>query len=135
MSDCIYCKIIAGEVPSYCIYEDDLFKVLLDIYPSTVGHTLIIPKEHAANIFELGERQAAALMPLAKKIAIALKNLLNCDGMNILQNNGETAGQTINHYHMHLIPRYKDDGVIMEWAVQNPTPEDFKKILDNIKIL
>jgi len=134
MSDCIYCKIIAGEVPSYCIYEDDLFKVLLDIYPSTVGHTLIIPKEHAANIFELGERQAAALMPLAKKIAIALKNLLNCDGMNILQNNGETAGQTINHYHMHLIPRYKDDGVIMEWAVQNPTPEDFKKILDNIKI-
>jgi len=134
MSDCIYCKIMAGEIPAYCIYEDDLFKVILDLYPSAVGHALIIPKEHAANLYELGEKQAQALMPLAKKIAIALKELLNCDGMNILQNNGEVSGQTINHYHMHLIPRYKDDGISIEWVQQSPTAEDFKKILDNIKL-
>ena len=134
MENCIYCKIMAGEIPSYCLYEDDLFKAILDIYPSNPGHTLIIPKAHAANIYELGEKESAALMPLAMKIAKALKELLNCDGLNILQNNGEVAGQTIDHFHMHLIPRYKDDGVVMKWSTQTPSAEDFKKIVDNIKI-
>ena len=134
MDNCIYCKIMTGEIPSYCLYEDDLFKVILDIYPSAIGHTLIIPKAHAANIYELGEKESATLMPLAGKIAAALKELLNFDGLNILQNNGEVAGQTINHYHMHLIPRYKDDDIVIKWNTKSPESEVFKKILDGIKL-
>ena len=134
MDNCIYCKIMSGEIPSYCLYEDDLFKVILDIYPSSIGHTLIIPKTHAANLFELGEKEAKAIIPLSQKIAAALKEALNFDGMNILQNNGEVSGQTINHYHMHLVPRYKDDDVVIKWNTKSPSAEDFQKILDSVKL-
>ena len=108
--DCIFCKIAAGEIPSKTIYEDERFRVILDISPASKGHALIIPKEHYANIYELPEEMAASAMVLAKKLAAHMTEILQCDGFNIIQNNGEPAGQTVFHFHMHLIPRYKGDG-------------------------
>jgi len=99
-----------------------------------MGHALILVKEHKANIYELNEAQAAGIMPLAQKVAGALKEALKCDGINILQNNGETAGQTVNHYHLHLIPRYKEDDIVMKWTAKDPADDDFKKVMAGIKL-
>ncbi|MCL2565238.1 MAG: HIT family protein [Defluviitaleaceae bacterium] len=134
MENCVFCKIVAGELPSYCIYEDELFKVILDINPATIGHTLILTKAHYENVYELGEKEGGVLMPLASKISKKLKEALNCDGLNILQNNGAQAGQVVNHYHMHLIPRYKNDGAIIKWTVEKPTDVDFRNIMDKLKV-
>lgn len=109
-SNCIFCKISGGEIPSKTIYEDGEFRVILDISLATKGHALILPKEHYANIYEMPEETAARVMILARKLAVHMKETLKCDGLNIVQNNGEAAGQTVFHFHMHLIPRYKQDG-------------------------
>lgn len=106
---CIFCKISAGEIPSRTLYEDEQFRVIMDVNPATRGHALILPKNHFANLYELPDETAAEVMKLAKKMAGYMTKKLNCDGFNLLQNNGEYAGQTVLHFHMHLIPRYKDD--------------------------
>lgn len=106
--NCIFCKIIKGDIPSSTIYEDEDFKVILDISPAAKGHALILPKEHYANIYELPEELAAKVMVLAKKLAAHMTEKLGCDGFNLVQNNGEVAGQTVFHFHLHLIPRYSD---------------------------
>ncbi len=106
--NCIFCKIIEGQIPSATIFEDEDFKVILDISPAAKGHALILPKEHYANIYELPEELAAKAMVLAKKLATNMTEKLQCDGFNLVQNNGEVAGQTVFHFHLHLIPRYKD---------------------------
>ena len=111
--DCIFCKIAGGDIPSTTVYEDEQFRVLLDLSPATKGHALILPKQHYANIFEIDENILRDLIVLAKKVASAMKETLNCDGVNIVQNNGEAAGQTVFHFHMHIIPRYKDDGQVI----------------------
>lgn len=108
--NCIFCKIAAGEIPSKTIYEDEQFRVILDISPAVRGHALIIPKEHYADIYSLPEELAARAIVLAKKLAVHMTEVLKCDGFNIVQNNGEAAGQTVFHFHMHLIPRYQEDG-------------------------
>lgn len=109
MSDnCIFCKIIGGQIPSNTIYEDEDFKVILDISPAAKGHALILPKKHYANIYELPQELAEKVMVLAKKLAAHMTEKLECDGFNLVQNNGEVAGQTVFHFHLHLIPRYKD---------------------------
>lgn len=107
-SNCIFCKIIAGEIPSRTIYEDEEFKVILDISPASKGHALLVTKEHYADLFHIDEEVAARAMKLAKKIGTHMVEKLDCDGFNLLQNNSEAAGQTIFHFHMHLIPRYVD---------------------------
>jgi histidine triad (HIT) family protein len=116
MSDCIFCKIANGEIPSATLYEDEEFRVILDLGPATKGHALILPKSHAANICELPDELVSKAMLLAKKMAGRMKEALNCDGLNIVQNNGEPAGQTVFHFHMHLIPRYQGDGVGLTWT-------------------
>lgn len=108
--NCIFCKIAGGEIPSKTIYEDEEFRVILDISPATKGHALILPKEHYANLYEIPEEVASRVMKLTKKLAGHMTEVLKCDGFNIVQNNGETAGQTVFHFHMHLIPRYAEDG-------------------------
>lgn len=108
MDNCIFCRIIAGEIPSATIYEDEDFKVILDISPAAKGHALILPKEHYANLYELPDELCGKAMKLAKKLAAHMTEKLNCDGLNLVQNNGEVAGQTVFHFHLHLIPRYKD---------------------------
>ena len=109
--NCIFCKIANGEMPSYTLYEDNDFKVIFDINQATKGHALVIPKEHYKNLFELDDTIASKALVVAKKVATELSAELNCDGFNLLQNNEEIAGQTVFHFHIHLIPRYKDDTV------------------------
>ena len=115
--DCIFCKIAAGDIPSATLYEDDDFRVILDIEPASKGHALILPKEHYANLYELDDELAAKALVLAKKMITKLTDVLGCEGYNVLQNNGTAAGQTVFHFHMHLVPRYKDDNVKIGWKM------------------
>ncbi len=115
MNDCIFCKIAAGEIPSATVYEDGDFRAILDIAPAHKGHTIILPKTHAANLLELDDSTAAKLLSVAKKIAKALKEELGCDGINLLQNNGAAAGQSVFHLHVHVVPRYDGDGILPVW--------------------
>ena len=126
--DCIFCKIAAGEIPSKTIYEDDLFRVILDLGPATKGHALILPKDHAENLFELPVDSAGKVLVLAKKLATQMKEKLDCDGLNLVQNNGEEAGQTVKHFHMHMIPRYKNDGQRIGWKPGEPTQDELESI-------
>lgn len=114
-SNCVFCKIIAGEIPSRTVYEDEKYKAIMDVSPASKGHVIILPKSHASDIFEISEEDLAGAMIVAKKVAAMLKEKLGCDGVNILQNNGEVAGQTVFHLHVHVIPRYKDDTVNITW--------------------
>ena len=125
---CIFCKIINGEIPSHVLYEDEQFKVILDVNPATKGHALILPKEHYANLYELPEETAADAMKLAQRMMRKMTEKLDCDGFNIVQNNGEAAGQTVFHFHMHLIPRYKNDGEILKYIAGDPGPEELERI-------
>ena len=126
--NCIFCKIINGEIPSHVLYEDEQFKVILDVNPATKGHALILPKEHYANLYELPEETAADAMKLAQRMMRKMTEKLDCDGFNIVQNNGEAAGQTVFHFHMHLIPRYKNDGEILKYIAGDPGPEELERI-------
>lgn len=109
--NCIFCKLANGEIPTRTLYEDEMFRIILDAEPLTRGHALIIPKKHAENLFELDENTTAEVYKLAKKEGEKLMSALHADGMNILQNNGSAAGQSVFHFHMHLIPRYENDNV------------------------
>ena len=128
MSDCIFCKIIAGDIHSATIYENDEFKVILDRFPSGEGHALILPKNHVANIFEIDPEQAGRLFSLAAKLAKAMKEVLGFEHMNILQNNGTVAGQTVFHFHLHLIPRWEGDGINIGWTPTEPTDEEIAAV-------
>ena len=130
--DCIFCKIANGEIPSKTIYEDVDFRVILDLGPATKGHALILPKSHAANLYELPENVAAKVLPVAKKVASSMKEKLNCDGLNLVQNNGEVAGQTVMHFHMHVIPRYKEDGQNINWVPGEATQEELESVAKQI---
>ena len=132
-SDCIFCKIIAGEIPSATIYENDEFKVILDRFPSGEGHALILPKNHVPNVFEIDPAQAGRAYALAAKLARAMKEVLGFTDMNILQNNGPIAGQTVFHFHMHMIPRYKNDNVGLGWHMGELSEADKNEILEKLK--
>ncbi len=131
--DCIFCKLANGIIPTNTIYEDDDFRVILDASPSGQGHSLIIPKQHFDNAYSIDDSVAAKVMPLAKKIALALKEEFNCDGINILQNNEVAAGQTVFHYHVHVIPRHKDDGINLIWKQLSFSDEEQKETAERIK--
>ena len=133
MSDCIFCKIANGEIPSATLYEDEDFRVILDLGPASKGHALILPKAHAANIYEISDDMAAKAMILAKKMATKMTEALKCDGFNIVQNNGEPAGQTVFHFHMHLIPRYEGDQVGITWKPGTLTDEVKNESLEKLK--
>ena len=128
--NCIFCKLANGIIPTNSIYEDENFNVILDAGPATKGHALILPKEHYRNIYELPEDTAAEVFKLAKRMAETMTKKLNADGFNIVQNNEEVAGQSVFHFHMHLIPRYADDTVTMGWKPGSLTDEDKAQILD-----
>ncbi|MCL2560121.1 MAG: HIT family protein [Turicibacter sp.] len=109
MENCIFCKIMAREIPGHVLYEDEHVLVFLDISQTTKGHTLIVPKAHRTDVFEMAPEEMAQVFSIAPKIATALQKTFNCTGMNIVNNNGSSAGQTVFHYHVHLIPRYNRD--------------------------
>ena len=130
--DCIFCKIANGEIPSKTVYEDPEFRVILDLGPATKGHALILPKEHAGDLYELPEESAAKAMTLAQKIGKTMVQKLHCDGLNLVQNNGEAAGQTVRHFHLHLIPRYVNDGQSINWKPGKPSDEELEAIRKTI---
>lgn len=131
--DCIFCKLANGVFPTNSIYEDDNFNVILDMGPATKGHALILPKEHADNLMELPDETAAAAMILAKKLSTKMIEKLGADGLNVVQNNGEAAGQTVMHYHLHLIPRYNNDGQHILWEPTSPSKEELEATRDLLK--
>ena len=132
VDNCIFCKLANGEIPTATLYEDEDFRVILDANPASKGHALIIPKEHYANLYELDETLAGKAMILANKMITKLTEVLGCDGYNLVQNNGECAGQTVFHFHLHMIPRYKDDGVGLGWKMNKLTDEDREDILSKV---
>ncbi len=125
---CIFCKIAENEIPSFKLYEDENFMVILDKFPASLGDALVIPKKHVENIYELAKdaELTAKAFELTAKTAVRLKGLTGCEGINILQNNGEVAGQTINHFHIHVILRNPNDNVNIHWDVKPLTDKDFE---------
>ena len=134
--NCIFCKLANGVFPTNSIYEDEDFNVILDASPATKGHALILPKEHYANMFEIDDDILAKAAKLAKKIMTHEKEILGCDGYNLVQNNGEAAGQTVFHFHMHLIPRYSDNNESkrINWKPNEFSDEEMKDICDKMKM-
>ena len=132
--DCIFCKLANGEIPTRSIYEDEDFKVMLDAGPAAKGHALIVPKAHYADIYELPGELAAEAMKLAKRMATHMTTVLNCDGFNILQNNGEEAGQTVFHYHMHLIPRYKGGKKVILWEAGSFSDGEMDALKEKLEV-
>lgn len=133
MSNCIFCKIANGEIPSKTLYEDEEFRVIFDISPASFGHAIILPKTHGADLFDISEETASKIFVIAKKTAAALKKVLKCDGVNILQNNGEAAGQTVFHLHVHIIPRYKDDTVQIQWVPGQAEEEKLDAVIRELE--
>lgn len=131
-SNCIFCKIANGEIPSRTIYEDEDFRVIMDLAPATKGHSLILPKEHYKNIYEIADDTAAKVLPLAKNMATLMTEKLGADGFNVVQNNNEVAGQTVFHFHVHLIPRYNDDNQSLVMKPQEMTDAQLDEIKDRI---
>ncbi len=136
MKDCIFCKIVRGEIPSYTVYEDDVVKAFLDISQGTPGHTLLIPKKHIANIFDYDEELASEVFARIPKVARAIKNSNPAiKGMNIVNNNGQIAYQSVFHSHFHLVPRYTshdDFGMTFKDNSNKYTPEKLKEIQQSI---
>lgn len=130
--NCIFCNIANGSIPSSTIFENSEFKVILDINPAAKGHTLIIPKEHFETIYDLDSETAGKLFAFATVVARAIRNVLKCEGMNLLQNNGEVAGQTIHHFHLHLIPRFANDGVTIPWKTLQVDKESLDQLAAEI---
>ncbi len=127
--NCIFCKIANGEIPSSTIYEDEDFRVFLDLNPAARGHALLVPKRHFSNLYELEDELCGKAFVLAKRIAGRMKAVLDCDGLNVVQNNGEAAGQTVFHFHLHLIPRYKNDMAGFTWKPGSASPEELKELV------
>lgn len=132
--NCIFCKLANGDIPTNTIYEDEDFRVILDNSPATKGHALILPKQHYADLFEIEDEMLAKAVKLAKKVISHEKSVLGCDGYNVLQNNGEAAGQTVFHFHMHLIPRYAGENNIIEWDHKEFSDDELKKICSDMKM-
>lgn len=130
--NCIFCKIANGEIPSNTLYEDEKYRVILDLGPATKGHALILPKEHYADLYELPEESCGEVLKIAKKMAVRMKEKLGCTGLNLVQNNGESAGQTVRHFHVHLIPRYDDGSRIVSWTPGKPSEEELAQVRDTI---
>lgn len=130
--DCVFCKIASGDIPSASIYEDPNFKVILDLGPASKGHALILPKDHYADLCSMDDEGAAKVFPLAKRIGRAMKKSLKCDGFNVVQNNGLAAGQTVFHFHVHIIPRYEGGPKIVSWEPGKAEPGSLEQLARTI---
>lgn len=130
--DCIFCKLANGVFATNYIYEDEDFKIILDAAPATKGHALVLPKEHYANLYEMPENLLSKLMVLAKEQVLHMKDILKAEGFNLVQNNGEVAGQTVHHFHLHLIPRYSDDNQKISWNPTEPNADVQKQLAESL---
>lgn len=123
MNDCVFCRIVAGQIPSTRVYEDALTVAFMDIGQVNPGHVLVAVKQHAENLYALDDAQAAAVQRTAARVARAIRDAFAPQGLSVYQANGKPAGQTVFHYHMHLVPRHEGDGMALSWPVKNP-PRD-----------
>ena len=127
-NQCIFCKLAHGDIPSKTIYEDEKFRVILDLAPASKGHALILPKDHYRNLYDLPEETAAEAMIIAKRMMSLMTEKLNCSGFNLVQNNEEAAGQTVYHFHLHLIPRYSENNHMLTWNSLELTEGELEEI-------
>jgi len=137
MEECLFCKIINNEIPAYKIYEDEDVLAFLDIHPMSKGHALIIPKKHAKDIFEIDSEVLKKISLVAKKIAQKMKDTLGADGVNLYHASGRDAEQTVFHFHLHVVPRRKDDTICFTCAVigkENISSEELKETVNKLKI-
>jgi len=133
MSDCIFCKLVAGQIPATRVYEDAHTLAFMDLGHVNPGHVLVAVKKHAANLFELEEAQAEAVARACVKISKALKSAFEPEGLSVYQANGKAAGQTVFHYHVHLLPRHSGDGMELVWPVKNPPREKLEEYAAKIR--
>lgn len=131
--ECIFCKIANGDIPAATVYEDADFRVILDLGPASKGHCLILPKQHYRDLCDLDEKTAAKVLPLAGRIGAAMKRDLGCSGFNVVQNNGEAAGQTVFHFHTHVIPRYENGPEMVTWEPGKAEKEELEQIGNMLK--
>ena len=132
MADCIFCKIVQGEIPCAKVYEDDLVLSFLDINPINPGHTLVLPKNHYSTLFEVAPEALEACILASQKISKAVYKTVNAAGLNFLQNNFRAAGQLIEHVHFHLIPRFDNDGFLTSWPGKEYPSGEMEKTLKKI---
>ena len=131
--NCIFCKLANGEIPTATLYEDDSFRVIFDASPATQGHVLILPKEHYEDLTRLPDEIAGKVMPLAKRIGIAELEALGAQGFNVVQNNREAAGQTVHHFHTHIIPRYGNPEEMILWKPGSTAPEQLADTCEKLQ--
>ncbi len=133
---CIFCKLANGDIPTNSIYEDEKFHVILDVSPATKGHALVLPKDHYANIYEMPAELLAEAVKVAQKVIKHVTPILGCEGYNLLQNNGEVAGQTIFHFHIHLIPRYanEENADLLKFSPGTIGEDELKDLREQMKL-
>jgi histidine triad (HIT) family protein len=133
MSDCVFCKIVAGQIPSTRVFEDEHTLAFMDIGHVNPGHTLVTLKKHAANLYEMDEAQAGAIARTSRRVALAIRDAFKPEGLSVYQANGKAAGQTVFHYHVHLLPRHAGDGMELVWPVKNPPREKLEEFAARIR--
>ncbi|MBR0457677.1 MAG: HIT family protein [Victivallales bacterium] len=134
VNDCVFCKILRGEIPNTTIYEDDMVLAFLDIAPYNLGHTVIIPKTHCVSSTELDPEYLCAMIKVAPKIGAAVLRATKAEGFHIVQNNGRAAGQTVPHVHFHVMPRFAGDGVIFSSSgVKYDSPEAMQELASKVR--
>ncbi len=133
MSDCVFCRIVAGQIPSTKVHEDEHTLAFMDLGQVNPGHVLVAVKKHAANLFELDDVQAAAVARTSTRVARAIRDAFAPAGLSVYQANGKAAGQTVFHYHVHLLPRHEADGMELTWPVKNPPREKLEAYAAEIK--
>ena len=132
--DCIFCKIVAGEIPSFKVFEDDATLAFMDINPANEGHALVIPKEHAIDLYAVSDEALTRTAVTAKKVAAAVARTLNPDGLNLVQCNGAAAAQSVMHFHVHVLPRSKNDGLAMNWGLKLGDIDAIGRLAERIRV-
>ena len=132
--DCIFCKIVAGEIPSFKLFEDEATLAFMDINPANEGHALVVPKEHAPDLYAVSDEALARTSVTAKRVAAALARTLNPDGLNLVQCNGAAAAQSVMHFHVHVLPRAKDDELAMNWGLKLGDIDAIGRLAERIRV-
>ena len=132
--DCVFCKIVAGEIPSFTLFEDEATLAFMDINPANEGHALVIPKEHVVDLYSMSDEALARTVVTAKKVAAAVARTLNPDGLNLVQCNGPAAAQSVMHFHVHVLPRTRDDGLAMNWGLKLGDIDAIGRLAERIRV-
>jgi len=134
--DCIFCKLANGDIPTNTIYENEEFRVIMDASPATKGHALVLPKDHYADIYEIDPDVLGRAIQVGQKVVKHATKVLGCEGYNLMQNNGEVSGQTVFHFHLHMIPRYEnmDNTNLLSWTPGTSTSEELKELSESLKV-